>query len=184
MPGFKEARRALGRKPARVQTYPSSIFADTWAGRPTSDVAVGLRVPSDHQVSLARANAARLAVELHPRPEDVELRVASMNDALMREVCAMVMCDANNAHEPYFRAQEDDVATKLTSEGVKRIFDDFERLVLETSPVHREIEDDEIDLLAARLTPEALAVMTTSRARRARRLMSFLLDELGAPEAP
>jgi len=183
VPGFREARAALGKKPPRVVVFPPTIFADTWAAKPTDDVAIGLRIPSDYDVSCARANAAQRVADLHAEGDDRSVWIDAMNDAVFREVCALAMTDPNNVAERYFPLQDDDVYRRLSSEGVKRVFDEVERLAIETSPVHVEATDDEVSLLAELLiTPEAIDVLPTFKAKRARRLLKFLLDELVATE--
>ncbi len=179
MAGFKALEASARTRPATVETFPPSIFASTWKDRPADEVAVGLRIPSDNEVSLARANAAQRAWDLHPKEEDFDNRLACMNDALVRELCACGMTDANDARKKYFHAQEDAVFRHLTQEGAKAVYDRLERLVLETSPVHREASDGELRALAAMLEdPTAFDLLPGYQASRARRLLAFVYDEI------
>jgi len=179
MSGFSQVRLD-NRKPPRIIVFPPTIFSDTWKSRPTADVAIGIRVPGDYDVSCARANAARIAWDLHPLEADVSGRMDAMNDAIMREFCSLGMCSANDVYQAYFPDQEDDVRMKLTTEGAKRIFDEVEQLQIETSPVHREADDDECVLLAGALTvaSETIDALPAFKAKRIRRLVAFLHDEL------
>ena len=180
MASFETATRGA-KKPVRVMVVVPSIFKDTWASRPTSEVAIGLRVPADAEVSAARANAATLATEYHPRPDD-DARIDCYNDALFREICALGMCNPNDVSQPYFENQEDDVRSKLTGPGVRYIFDEIEQLAIETSPVHREATDEEIETLGEFIRMGgATDDLPAYKAKRARRLMAYLLDELIGP---
>jgi hypothetical protein len=172
------AQRAAFRTPARTKDFPPSIFMDAWQARPTKPTTIGLRVPSDYEYTLARANAAQMAAELHPN-EASDGRIDTFNDALVRELCAAGMCSPTNVFEPFFPTPEDDVRTKLTSEGAKSVWQEIERLAFETSPVHREADDEEMALVSAALvTPEIIDGMPAFRAKRIRRLIAFVLDEL------
>jgi hypothetical protein len=182
MAGFRTLVREA-QKPPRVIVFPPTIFKSAWAERPTSDVAIGIRLPSDYEVTLARANAADLAIRLHGE-KDYEGRVAAMADGVMREFCALAMCDPNDVSQSYFDLPEDECRQKLTPEGAKCIFDEIERLQIETSPVHREADDDEMATLGEVLCEEVpLATLSAVQASRARRLIAFLYDEIfDAPE--
>jgi hypothetical protein len=176
---FQRARAKLPPKPSEVIALPPSVFAETWDDRPTEPVRVGLRIPSDYEVSCARAEAAKTAVELHPKDGDDEVRSHAMTDAFMRETCAVVMCDPNDVRSRYWPRAEDDVKTKLTSAGAQFIFDAFERHRIAQSPVHREASDDEVlELVDLLSEPAVLSELDAARAKRARRFIAFIVDEL------
>jgi hypothetical protein len=163
----------------RAVAFPPSIFDITWASRPRTPTTIGLRVPSDHAVSCARANAANFAVELHPSEDAEGIRVATYEDAFLRELCAAAMCRPENVREPWFGTPEDDVRTKLTSDGAKAIWHEVERLNAETSPTQHGATDDEMRRLAAVLAePELIEALPAERAKRVRRFAAFIVDEL------
>jgi hypothetical protein len=170
------AQRAVRRAPPRVVVFSPSTWADTWPERPTGNEAIGLRVPSDHEVSCARAEAARVAWKLHPKADDLLGRIAAHNDALLRELCCLGMCDPNDVTRPYFKSGIDDANQALSSHGAKAVFDALEKLQLETSPVYREASDDELLELAR--YAEFLPLVEPDRRGRLRRLVAHCFDEL------
>jgi hypothetical protein len=159
--------------PHTTLVIPPSVFAEDWQDRPSDDTCVGLRLLSEQDVVFARGEAAKLAVTI----EDEESRYETYNDALMRNVVARAMCDPNDVRETYFRM--DDVAmVALTPEGTRHLFDAYESMRIARSPVQAEATDEDIAGLAE-LAATALPLMTPARASRVRRLLSFVVQEMG-----
>lgn len=160
------------RAPHTTLVIPPSVFADEWPDKPLEDACVGLRLLSEQDVVAARGEAAKLAVTI----DDEDARIETYNDALMRNVVARAMCDPNDIHEAWFRM--DEVAmVALTPEGTRHVFDAYERMRIERSPVQAEAADDAIATLHE-LALSALPLMTPARATRVRRLLAFCIDEM------
>jgi hypothetical protein len=140
---------------------PRSAFADVWSGKPAGDVAIGLRVLSEADVQTARAEAAKLAVELHP--EDGDDRIDAFNDALVRWAVARGTTDPNDVRRPYFEAAEDTVRDALTSHGALAVYEALERLTIETSPLEPPASNDDLHSLADVLRdPERVGFSATA----------------------
>jgi hypothetical protein len=164
-------------RPPRVIVVPFTAFADGWKGKPKDDVAMGLRRLSEADTQSARAEADQLSRELHDHPG--EERDAAFNDALMRWAVARATTDPNDVHQPFFDMAEDTVREALTSHGVRRIYEELERLTIATSPLHPIATDEDLRELVARLSDAAtLDQLTTGQARQLRRLLRHCLDEL------
>lgn len=163
----------------RVVTLKPSEWAHDYEGRPDGSVAFGVRVITDADVQTARAEAAKLAIELHP--EDGEGRLEAYNDALLRWAVARGLCDPNDvtSPHPYLPLPEDMVRVAFPQTTIRRLFDEIERLQIETSQIFPEATDDELGELAELLSVDApFGDLPEPRARRARRFARFILDEL------
>ncbi len=165
----------------RTLVLPPSIFASEWPGRPKEPVVVGLRLLPDAEEQTARAEAVKLALELHPEGDDAW--VEAYNDALLRWIVARGICDPNDLTQPtqIFPMAEDQVRQALTSSGVRYVFDAIERLQLETSPAYAEASEDELWELIHRLEADPdLGMLERPSRARALRLLRYVLLELQA----
>jgi len=177
----------LGRPPPDVITVPISAFADSWDGKPEYPVKVGLRLIADADIQAARAQAAAYASKLHP---DIatstaarEVWTEAYNDACMRWIVARGTCADDNvamAFDLWAAAPEDIVRDALTSEGVRFIFDAWERMKVATSPLLPEATQDELDQLWD-LLPVGLPTLSADRQARVLRYLRFCLDEVLTP---
>lgn len=168
----------------RTLTLPPSVFASEWKMRPTEPVVVGLRLLPDAEEQTARAEALRIALELHPDTRDAgDAFVDAYNDALLRWIVARGICDPNDVTAPtqILPMAEDQVRHALTSSGVRYIFDAIERLQLETSPIYAEASFDEVAELLHRLgaDPDVGSLAGITR-KRALRVLRYVLLELRA----
>lgn len=161
--------------PAQV-LLPLEAFAETWKGRPNAPVLMGLRHVAMGVEETARAEAAKWAVEMHPTPG--ELQIESYNDFLMRWIISCAACHPSDLSRDFFAFAQDTVRDALTSQGVQLIWERYETMLLETSPLDAALEDEEVGELIALLEADRLNGLTTSYARRVRRLLRSVLTDL------
>lgn len=178
-------------KPPAFAVVPAHAFKATWSERPTSEVAVGLRLLATDDLQAARGTAAKTANEAHPGidtddPVNWPLWVECFNDALMVWIVAHGICDPNDASKPWepFKAAPEDMARAyLTTGGVKFLFDRWEKMRIDTDPTSPEIDDTELEALPDVLD-DKLRHCGPARAARIRRMLAFVLDELHAVTVP
>lgn len=169
------------RAPGDFVVLQPNDFADAWEGRPTHEVAIGLRLVPTGEDETARAEATRKAWELFGRPEMLNERLEVYFDALMRWVVGKAACDPNDVDKPYFAYGEDTVREALTTSGVRKFWDAYERFVLATSIFIPPIERPQLEQLVPLLTGGALEMLPSARQLRAKKLLSFVLSELTEP---
>src|SRR5690606_2820165 len=104
---------------------------------------------------------------------------AFYNKALMAWVVARVICDPNDASKghPTFRAAEDTVPLALTGEAISAIYDTWEILHAEVSPIIVGATNEEIASLFS-ISPETFDHLDRVRANRVRRLLQVVLEDL------
>jgi hypothetical protein len=169
--------------PPRVVEVPVSMFAEDWDKKPEFPAKLGVRHISDADVQAARSHASKVATQQHPNlsnEADRECWVEAYNDALMRWIVARAACsavDAKQYFELWQEAPEDLVKHALTSEGVRFIFDAWEQMKLETSPLSTEATDEEIASMFD-LIQVSLPELSPQRQARVRRMLGFCLSEL------
>lgn len=164
---------AKRRAPGKTIVLPLAVFADKWDRCPDSPVCVGLRQMSEGDKTKARGEAERLADEVHPRggPDWVDC----YNDALMRQVAALGICDPNDVKRPsdLLPFAEEEVRFALTSFGARFIFEELQRYEIEVSPLESEATDEELARLVMLLEGHAHALTGPHR-----RLLRAILEEL------
>jgi hypothetical protein len=166
-------------KPSKTLELEPSAFAPTWEKAPRSKICIGLRGVSDGDESTARAEAEKLAREDY-KHEDQDNYIDCFNDLLMRNIVARGICDPNDVTKPHptFKNAETRVRY-LTPASVRYLYEELERLQLETSPLHPEATDDEIaKLVDALFGGQALTKLPEPQARRVRKLLRYVLEEL------
>jgi hypothetical protein len=169
--------------PPKVITVDPSAFAHDWPGRPSEPVEVGLRIIPDADLDTARAEAARHAAAMHAS-DDVENAIDCFNDALLRHRIARTTCSPTDVRQPWLKAAEDMVRVALSSEGVKAISFEIDLFETENSPLYKPATDNEVaDLVELLLQDEPFAGMEEARARRNRRLLAVVLEDIGAARA-
>lgn len=175
-PGAPEKRPA----PAVVE-MPASAWADTWAGKPAVAVKVGLRLIADGDIEDARETAARAAWRRHPEPRDEDARVESYNDALIRWVVGRAACRPDDVSRAFWPMPEDEIPAQLTTAGVRLLYDRYEALKLETSPLGEEAGAEDLGRLGAILAdPSLCAALAEELPRRDRRMLRICLDHIRA----
>ncbi len=173
MGGFQKVAKKA-RAPGRTLEIEPWAFADDWDGKPKATICVGLKLVSETDKTVARTEAEKLADELHPRRGP--LWVEAYNDALMRQVVAVGICDPNDIEKPCdtLKLAQDMVGHALTSRGTAYIFNAVDRYEIETSPIGVPASKSEVERLCELLGKtdvEALPVAT-------RRMLSHVLEQL------
>jgi len=170
----------LPAKPGKVLRLEPGAFAATWDKAPTGAIAVGLRTISDGEESTARAVAERLVRDEYKHRE-LENAVDCYNDALMRGIVARALCDPNNSKAPHpiLRYDEDALRFMLTPKTFCWLFEELERLQIESSPIHPEATDDDVaELIALLSCGDALKALDNSERRRVLRFVRYAVDAL------
>lgn len=140
-------------KPRRVVLVAREAFAETWALRPSSDQAIGLRLISSAEVQGAMAAGAEQVGRWHQdresgRLHDLATAADAYNDAFMRHAVARGTCDPNAVDKPYFALAEDTVRDALTEEGVRYLWDELRILHVTSSAAILPAQPAEIAQLA------------------------------------
>lgn len=173
--------RVLERVPPRIIEIPVNAWADDWADKPNEPLKAGLRLLSESDIHVARANAAEKATAAH---KDSAGRIEAFNDLLMAWAVACALTDPNDTLRPYFESPHENVLLAFTSRGIRRIWEDLEVLHLEMSPLLDEAEDADVTALADMLAAGRVAELDEPKQARIRRLLTHLLDEITPPEPP
>lgn len=175
MAAFAQVVKAI-RAPGRTLLLEPWVFADEWDGKPKDAVCVGLRLMSETSKTVARGEAEKLADEFHPRggPNWID----AFNDALIRYVVALGICDPNDVSKPstLLPYAEDQVRTALTSKGARLIFDALDQYEIETSEIEAMATDETIDELVSLLQQTKTEQLPPSL----RRLLNHVCGKLDA----
>jgi hypothetical protein len=186
MTGFRESVGGAGHvpAPATLELGPAA-FSPTWRSRPKSAIVFGLRVPSERDLQSARAEAAKQAAQLVADLNDPDVTIDTFNDALLSQLVSYAICDPSNveAVHPVLEFPQDQVQEYLTSNTIRRIFDEVERLQVATSPLFPEADAADIIELIGLLQANRLGDVDAVTARRTRRFLRFVLDELRPTDA-
>lgn len=180
MTSFKDARAKQVHLPLEHAILPPTSWGSEWSGKPTEDVALGLRHISDDDLQIARAEAAKYARQMHD-DADREGQIEAFNDALMRWTIVRATCDANDTRlaSPFFEGSEDNVRLALTSQAIRFLWDRIERFHLTFSPIVPEATDEALGQLAVLLmTRPHWDKIKPGAQKRFRKLAAFLLTEL------
>lgn len=168
--------------PRKTLRLEPSDFSDTWKRKPDKGIVVGLRLLSDADETAVRQNAARLAAA----EADTDTTVELYNSSLRSGAVALAICDPNDVERghPVFPMAEDTVPEALTSRTITRLFDELEKLQIESSPLFLEATDEELRMLSVLLaSDEPLSLLPSEAASRVRRYLAFALSELLDSEA-
>lgn len=169
------AAAAPVKRPApKVVELPTSAWADTFAKKPASVTRVGVRRIADGDMRDAREQAAKAAWKAHPQPLDEELRVAAFNDELVLWIVARATCKPDDVLAPFWPMPQDEIPAQLTTQGQRRLYDAFEDLKLEDSPLEPEANVGDIERLAGLLSAGGSAVATSATPRTKRLLRHCL----------
>ena len=177
---FGEVEERAARKPLATVLVPATAWSDTWEKRPDDAVCIGIRLLSEKDIEVARSSAARFAVASHPSEFDEENRAEAMLDGLLRNAVAAGTCDPNDVTEPWgdFAVDPEGIVREaLTPQGVRFLWDQIDRAMVEHSPSEPEATDEELDELMV-LTATSLDKLPTNAARRVRRLLGHCLRQL------
>ncbi len=175
--GFTKVLEARNRRAERVVSVPASMFADT-GDKPAGDEQIGLRRLSEADVQQARAQAAHRALALH---DDHDGQIEAFNDALMAWAVARGTCSPDDVTAPFFEMAEDTVQVRLTSEGIRYLYDEIDRLSIEGSPLQPVATPEQLTELAQWFTTgERWGAVPAAVARRVMRLLAHVHEERAA----
>jgi hypothetical protein len=118
------------RKPDRIVVLPPELFASDWKRRPSTEVAVGLRVISELDVQIGKAEASKYMVKMYAQDGtgpivDVEKAWECWNDAWLTYAIGRAACDPNDADKAYFPWAQDETSKALSSAGLRRLWDEY-----------------------------------------------------------
>jgi hypothetical protein len=146
MTGFKELLRSqqgpTARKPPRTLKLEASAWAGAREDAPQTAVEIGIRRVAEEDVQAAKGEAARLASELIAGAASEDDRVSTYNDALIRVLVARCACRPDDVLEPYFALGELEIRERMTSEGVRAIWDALNALHISDSPLLPELDSE------------------------------------------
>lgn len=178
MATLEELRASMPRNSVGCVPPPGTItlepdqFASTWSKRPVVPVVFGLRLISEAEIETAHTQAERVArgsVELY-------------NRELLTLCVSRCLCDPHDvsAPHPFLPLPEDMVPRAFPARTITRIFDEYERLLVQQSPLFREASEEDLAALRDALVDgiEAFAEVDRVQALRARRYLALALDIL------
>lgn len=188
MTTMSEAAARAATTPLRTVTLGPAAFADAWSDKPRGPVTIGLRFLSEQDIQAARAEAAKQAVGWYLDKNDSgcideDARADAFEDALLRWAVARGTCSPVDVRQPYFEAAEDTVRTALTSDGVRRIWDELVILHKGSGVGIEPATDNDLRLLCRIVTAgDALPGLAPGPAAEVRKLLAYCLHQL-APYA-
>lgn len=165
----------------KVISLPTSAWADSRSDKPRSPVEIGIRLLSEEDVQIARAEAAKLAVQIVAVGTDDD-RIVAYNDALMRFAAERGTCSPTDAEMPHFVMGELEIRERMTPEGVRRLWQEIEALHLSSNPSQEEIDDEGVAHLFALIHRDSLSRLPKVDALRIRRLLELCRSELAETE--
>lgn len=166
------------KKPPRIVTLSPHHFADTYESKPEVEVAIGLRLVSEHDLDVARAQAATKVVTMFSDDEDAitdeTARDEAYNDALVCWAVARATTNPNDVSRPYFDCAEDVLPTALTPQAIRFLWDELVRLQAGSGAITPPASDDEIESLFAMLKSGALTDLDDQQASELRKLLAYV----------
>ncbi len=176
------SQTSVVRLPPRHVVLSPSAFADDWGSRPDADVAIGVRFISVEDMEVARNVAVRKAREwLAPKGQllDEQAFDHAYNDELLLGIVARATCDPNDVSKPYFKCAEDTIRLALTSDGVRRIWDELCLLHAGSGVAMPQASDEDTRELAAILMRGVALDKAPADVRvEAKKMVSYLLERL------
>ncbi len=172
-PGAAVTTPTKRQAPKVVEVVPSA-WADTYPKKPAQPVRIGLRRIADGDMRDAREQAAKVAWRVHPQPQDEELRIAAFNDHLVLWIVSRATCKPDDVLAPFWAMPQDEIPMQLTTQGQRLLYDKFEELKLEDSPLESEATADDLHRLGALLSAGGAGIAASAPART-RRLLRHCL---------
>jgi hypothetical protein len=176
--------KAERRKPLRTLVIEPTAFCDDWALKPTGSVAIGLRLLSDAQEAEARREAEQAGAKIAAETKRLDDGIEEYNRQLLAAVVINAVCDPNDVEqlpECVKLSGSPDLCRRIfTSYAIRHLFQEIEKLAVESSPAHLEADDEQLGTVAASIVPmvRALQIVDPDRAARIRRYAKFILDDL------
>jgi hypothetical protein len=177
---FERVTESLPYPPRKVITIRDEDWASTFQDKPVVPIKVGIRLLSLEDQETIRTVARQAAAEVTTGTSDAE---SSVHTAMLVAAVSCAICSPNDSrrgHE-FFDCPNDKLPIALREETLKRLFDEVERLAIETSPIFSEATDDDVDEVAELLLSGALESLDESdpaKAKRVRRYIEFVREEL------
>jgi hypothetical protein len=165
---------AASTAPGKTLILNPDAFADEWSRKPKDPVCVGLRLISDIEKTKARFTAEELADQVHPARDDNW--IDAYNDALMRQVDALCICDPNDVRKAFelMPQPELDVSDALTSAGAAQIFRAIASYERETDATLAPVDAEELARIACLLPLADISQLRVGL----RRTLAEVLQEL------
>lgn len=163
----------------KVVMLAPAAFADDWPSKPKVPVPVGVRLCSLEDIQFARAEASRVATEMHEPDSDERNWLDAFNDAIMRLVVARATCEPDDVSQPYWDVADENVKLALSEGGVRALWDAYDALKLDTDQLAPQANDEDLAQLAETLADGSIwAGLELTDAERVRRLLRRALDAL------
>jgi hypothetical protein len=154
MSTFIDTSKKAPRKPERIVVIGPELFAFDYKNKPTSEVAIGLRVISENDVQIGRAAASRYMVKMYGTDDgkirDPDQAWGCWNDKWLAYAIGRSACDPNDVDKPYFNFGEEGAALALSSEGLRLLWDEY-MLIFRGKGERPQISDEDLLPLAKSL---------------------------------
>lgn len=98
-------------------------------------------MPAELDLQRAEDEAAK-AVEMFASHGERDDRIRAFNDALIREILAAATCQPMDVTQAWFEMGAHDIGARLTSEGIKRLYNEYEILRVGSDASMPEIDDE------------------------------------------
>lgn len=157
------------RAPPRVVKLPPTCFVDSWSGRPTSPIPVGLRRASAGETELASKEAVRKTDELFPelivRHHDPVWK-AAYDTALLHILLSYTLTRPDDVDQPLWPKMDGAewitrlntsegltfarnpsgmaVSRRFTVQGLGRLYDEVNALAVLDNPLYPELDDEQV----------------------------------------
>lgn len=169
--------------PPRVVKLPVSAWRSAYEGRPEVDIRVGLRLPSQDETEGIEREALRTMRDNLSADTDEGFALRSYQEAKLVNLVAVCLCDTDDvsACHPLFETPNATLPLVLTKEGLRYLFDQIERLQVDSSPIFPEASDTDVAAMLELLQDGALERIRESNPidhARCRRYLALCLEML------
>jgi hypothetical protein len=167
--------------PPRVVKLPVSSWRSAYEGKPEVDISVGLRLPSQDETEGIEREALRTMRENLGADTDKAFAIQSYQEAKLVNLVATCICDTDDvsACHPLFETPNATLPLVLTKEGLRYLFDQIERLQIDSSPIFPEASDTDVDALMELIRDGALPRLSSTNPidhARCRRYLALCLE--------
>lgn len=166
--------------PPKVIQLPLSAWASGYSAKPECEVSFGIRLPGQDDVEAIEAEAMRAARSAQSATGDVDA-LRAYNEEKLVSLVARCICSSTDVTQPHELFETPDALLRiaLTPQGLRRLFDEIERLQIESSPIFVEATDSEVVELFERIQDGELArCQDVAISGRIRRYLAFCLESL------
>lgn len=164
--------------PPRTVELALICWAPDYEQIPDCAVHIGLRLVSEFDIESARSDAAKKAIEMHPREADQD-RIDCFNDLVISNIVARATCQPDDVTVGYFEMPEMQLRQAFTTDAIKMLWDELQNMQIELSVLSPEATDDELmELMGLLMSDDAWAALQPAKAKRLRRQCHDLLVNL------